>query len=85
MYMFNVFAHNIFKETCNKGKADMYMFIVVFVYNSFKEPAIKIGDWNSMIVGLQPLGDVNKGANTDMIETGRLAPWVLNDEISPRQ
>ena len=31
-------------------------------------------DWNSMIVGLQPLEGVNNGAIADMIEVGHLAP-----------
>ena len=34
----------------------------------------QMGDWNSMIAGLQSLGGVNKGANANIINTGHLAP-----------
>ena len=40
-------------------------------------------NWNSMIVGLQLLGGVNKGVIADIIKTGHLIPWVLNDNIFP--
>ena len=34
-----------------------------------------------MIAGLQQLGDMNRGANVNMIGIGCLAPWPQRDEV----